>query len=303
MAVRVSPLCGNFLMLHTPFTIDGKPAQAGCDDRGWLTFSTGSPNVGITFDSFTKDIDEVLKNNGMEGISNYWCNEAPLFQIKASSQEDIKKLIRLLDKIRGEMASKIAAKLGEKLPPSDYSIPHVEVCPEVYIMIPNYHKINVKLLPVKGNTLTMCMSLCAENGLLDFGARFETMHSILTKRDRGSQCLYSPVRYKGPENLLQLEIELKEVINWFHLGIHLEVPWEKLMSFQMAHPEFPERCRSEVFQYYMQMTVDKNWLTIVQALARIGHVTLAIKIARKYGNNYSFILCACVVTSPHLFTN
>ena len=187
MSLNVSPLCGNFLMLRTPVTIDGKPAQAVCDDRGWLTLGNGSPSVGVTFDSFVQDIDDILKSHGMEGISNYWCTEAPLFQVKASSQEDVKCLLNLQEKIQEEMVSRVAAKLAQTMPPSDPPLPpHVEVCPEVYLMIPDYRRMDGKLIPVKEETISSCMSLCAENGLLDFGARFMAMYRNPAMEDRGS---------------------------------------------------------------------------------------------------------------------
>ena len=187
MSFRESQLCGNFLMLRTPVTIDGKPAQAVCDDRGWLTLGNGSPSVGVTFDSFVQDIDDVLKNHGMEGISNYWCTEAPLFQVKASSQEDVKCLLKLQRKIQEEMESRVAAKLTQTLLSSDPPPSlHVEVCSEVYVMIPDHRRMDGKLILVKEETITSCMSLCAENGLLDFGVRFTALYRNPAMEDRGS---------------------------------------------------------------------------------------------------------------------
>ena len=186
MSLNVSPLCGNFLMLRTPVIIDGKPAQAVCDERGWLTLGSGSPSMGVTFDSFIQDIDEVLKNHGMEGINNYWCEDAPLFQVKASFQEDVKHLLTLKGNIQTEMASRITAKLEEKLPQSGLPLPHIEVHPKVYVMIPDYRRMDGKLIPVEEETITPCMSLCAENGLLDFGARFMAMYRNPAMEDRGS---------------------------------------------------------------------------------------------------------------------
>ena len=186
MSFRESPLCGNFLMLCTPVTIDGKPAQAVCDDRGWLTLGNGSPNVGVTFDSFVQDIDEVLKNHGMEGISNYWHTEAPLFQVKATSYEDVRCLLNLNEEIQTEIASRVTAKLAEKLPQSSLPPPHIEVHPKVYVMIPDYRRMDGKLIPVEEENITPCMSLCAENGLLDFGVRFMAMYRNLAMEDRGS---------------------------------------------------------------------------------------------------------------------
>jgi len=74
-------------------------------------------------------------------------------------------------------------------------------------------------------------------------------------------------------------------VEWFHLGLKIGVPPSKLKSIEKAHWQFPEECQLKMLQCYMEMTVDKKWFTIVQALASIGQGTLAIKIALKYGNN------------------
>lgn len=95
--------------------------------------------------------------------------------------------------------------------------------------------------------------------------------------------IFFTIHYAGPESVVQLENDLKEVVDWFHLGMEIGVPPWRLKSIEMAHPNFPEQCRSDVFLYYMQETVDKQWQTIVQALVNIGQGTLAIKIALKHG--------------------
>ncbi len=91
--------------------------------------------------------------------------------------------------------------------------------------------------------------------------------------------------YTGPESITQLENELKSVVEWFCLGLEIGVPSPKLKSIENALWRFPEKCLLEMLQCYMEVIVDKKWLTIVQALANIGQRTLAIKIALKYGNN------------------
>lgn len=68
------------------------------------------------------------------------------------------------------------------------------------------------------------------------------------------------------------------------MGLEVGVPLPKLRNIEYALWRFPEKCRFEMLQCYMQMIVDKKWYTIVQALANIGQGALAIKIALKYGN-------------------
>ena len=91
--------------------------------------------------------------------------------------------------------------------------------------------------------------------------------------------------FTGPNNITQLENELKSVVEWFRLGLEIGVPLPKLKNIENGLWRFPEKCLLEMLQCYMGMIVDKKWLTIVQALTNIGQGTLAIKIALKYGNN------------------
>ena len=109
-----------------------------------------------------------------------------------------------------------------------------------------------------------------------------------------ASCNFNLNSYTGPESITQLENELKSVVEWFRLGLEIEVPLPKLKSIEKAHWRFPEQCRLEMLQCYMQTIVDKKWLTIVQALASIGQGTLAIKIALKYGNAKTSKMWYCV---------
>lgn len=183
--------------------------------------------------------------------------------------------------------------MAKKLPTSNPPpTPSVEVCPEVYVMIPDYRKIEGKFIAVRKETVTACMSLCAENGLLDFGVRVIAWHRSPTLEDRGSP-LHTYIAasrslhgllYPGPESIEQLDTELMEVDDWFHLGMQIGVSSCKLRAIKMAYQQFPDHGRSEMLYHYMKEIENKKWLTIVQALDRIGQRTLAIKIALKYGN-------------------
>ena len=56
----------------------------------------------MTFDSLATDVNVVLKQYGLHGVSNYWCEEVPLFELKVSSHshDDIKKLFEFEGKIK-----------------------------------------------------------------------------------------------------------------------------------------------------------------------------------------------------------
>ena len=76
--------------------------------------------------------------------------------------------------------------------------------------------------------------------------------------------------------------ELEEVItNWFVLGVFLNIPESKLCEIRQDY-ENDEECKMEMLMSWKQLSIP-TWNAIVDALAKIGMDSLAIKLARKYG--------------------
>lgn len=105
----------NIFLLRVPVTINGQPVEIGCDEKGWLTLNCRYPEAEVTFDSLITDVNEVLQSRGMECISNYWCEEVPLFELKIYSQSELNKLLDLEKEIQEELASKIAKRIAAQL--------------------------------------------------------------------------------------------------------------------------------------------------------------------------------------------
>ena len=101
----------NFFLLRVPLMISGQLTHITSDD-GHLTIGCRYPPLSITFDSLIIEVDTVMKKYGLEGVSNYWCEDVPLFELKFSSQDCLKRLLHSEEKVQNELASRIAAVLA-----------------------------------------------------------------------------------------------------------------------------------------------------------------------------------------------
>lgn len=112
LSIRTS-LYNKFFLLRLEIFINGQPAQVEADRKGWLTLYCRNPKVGVTFESLLAFVNNVLQQYGLHGVSNYWCEEVPLFELKISSHDDLTKLFDLEKKIQEDIASKIKGHMAQ----------------------------------------------------------------------------------------------------------------------------------------------------------------------------------------------
>ena len=102
-------------------------------------------------------------------------------------------------------------------------------------------------------------------------------------------------------SLHELLIELKEVEDWFELGVYLGVPDYKLREIEQDCRYMDvEECKMEMILLWRQMTIP-TWSAIVNALTEIGKHKRALEIASKYSKYISWLkLCASGCNSLHV---
>ena len=83
----------SFFLLRVPLSIGSQPAQITISGNGHLTIGCRYPAVSITFDSLTSEVDTIVKKYGVEGVSNYWCEDVALFELRLSSHDNLKKFL------------------------------------------------------------------------------------------------------------------------------------------------------------------------------------------------------------------
>lgn len=285
-----------FFLLRIPVVINGQQATIGSDEKGWLTLNCRYPAVGVTFDSLVTDINDILQTHGMENVTNYWCEKVPLFQVKISSQKNLKQLLSLEDKIKEELALKMATRMSAQLHSHNPIVPppglSVQVRPQVYLLIPDSRCGDGKVIKVTKANMANCITLCSKSDVFTFENLFRAYQINPNRVDEGIQNLTLTCAYQynyvyiiaGPKNLAELTSELKEVVDWYHLGVRLNIPDYQLKIIAKNNPRDVATCRTEMLSLWMN-TVQGKWATIVQALVETGSRTLACEIALKHGTS------------------
>ena len=110
----------------------------------------------------------------------------------------------------------------------------------------------------------------------------------------------------GEVTIRLLDEELKDVCDWYGLGIHLDIPTPELDSIRYE----PRLCRiqdrkREMFSVWMKELSEPSWSHVVKALKEIGQERLAHKISLKYGKRkyctFQCVSCLCyALSNTHL---
>ena len=177
-----------FFLLRTKISINGELAQVGVDERGWLTLNSRDQEVSVTFDSLVTDVNDVLQQHGLHGVSNYWCEEVPLFELRGTSKGELEKLLGFEGGIWEKLASKINKRMKtrprdqepEASAPSDRNL-CVVVEPQLYLIVPDYENMDGKPILVTRGNFSECLTLFGESNVFDFGAIFRTQFNQETE--------------------------------------------------------------------------------------------------------------------------
>lgn len=103
--------------------------------------------------------------------------------------------------------------------------------------------------------------------------------------------------------LKDLVVELCEVEDWFHLGLHLDVPYPKLICCQRSSVQNAALGKTYVLRAWMDKVGSKaSWADIVAALVKIRMRDLAQRLAEKYGVWYCIPLSLSLSTVLSCFS-
>ena len=161
----------SFFLLRVPLSIGGQAAQITVSGGGHLAISCRYPPVSITFDSLTTEVDTIVKKCGVKGVSNYWCEDVPLFELKLSSQDGFKRFLRSQERVQNELASRIAAMLAQQHKSSGPVV--VTAHTEVYMLTPRPERKDARIVRVSSEKeLDTCTTLWRESEVFNFGALF-----------------------------------------------------------------------------------------------------------------------------------
>ena len=281
-----------FFILRVPLIINGQPSVMDCS-QGTLTLNSHLPSFGITFDSLFNDVNAVVKKYGISEITNSWCEDVPLFELKHSTPEGMEEFIRSAETVQTEIASAISAQFAEKQ--GSHSRLPVVAHTEVFLLTPDPAKKDADLVLVTPGNLSSCLDKQKKREVFNFGELFrryrqKTTGSIYGKTSfksriyhpRYSWTVYHSFFYSGPPTLHQLLEDLNEIVEWYQIGIHLDIPKADLEGIKRESDEVKD-CRSKMLSTWFQSNHNPTWATIITALATIGRRNLAYKMALKYG--------------------
>ena len=83
--------------------------------------------------------------------------------------------------------------------------------------------------------------------------------------------------------LQELISQLDEVVDWFHLGLYLDIPTHELLIMEDFRRGHKKQCRTDMLGWWLQHGTQLTWTAMVRALKGIKMEPLARKIATKYG--------------------
>ncbi len=99
--------------------------------------------------------------------------------------------------------------------------------------------------------------------------------------------VYGTILIAGGVTLHDLVIELEEVVDWFLLGVHLEVRDSDLMAIKETHllSRDVNGSKIDLFTTWLRTSHHPKWFSVVRALMGIRMEALARKLAVKHGKS------------------
>ena len=111
-----------------------------------------------------------MKKYGLKGVSNYWCEDVPLFELKAPSKDDLKRLLRSEERVQKELESRITAMLAQRQQSPESVAVYADA--EVYMLTPLPEGKDASITRVISENLAKCTTEWKESEVFNFGALF-----------------------------------------------------------------------------------------------------------------------------------
>ena len=137
-----------FFLLRTPLLISGQPAQTGPNEQGWMTLTCPTAEVAVTFGDFYTEISASVKKYSGLHISNYWCDDVPVFQLSIGSVESLKKLLSSKSQLQKQLISKLS-KMLKKTP--------VQLQSDIFLVLPSASDGDGQIVHVTLDNAEECM--------------------------------------------------------------------------------------------------------------------------------------------------
>ena len=83
-------------------------------------------------------------------------------------------------------------------------------------------------------------------------------------------------------SLREIENELRDVTEWYQLGVQLELTLDTLKTIESNYPHDAKRCKIEVLDWWLRNAPETSWEKLAQALEAMGgYASLTEELRKK----------------------
>ena len=182
---RFTSYKNSFFLLRVPLMINEQLSTIGCS-KGMLTLNSRYPSFEITFDILFNVVNTVVKKYGISEVTNCWIEDVPLFELKHSTPDGMKKFIQSAELVQNELTSSISAQLAVAST-SDQCLP-VVVHTEVFLLTPDPSRKDADLKLVTSENVSICLDTQKKSEVFNFGELFRRFRNKGTDKARFLLC-------------------------------------------------------------------------------------------------------------------
>ena len=77
--------------------------------------------------------------------------------------------------------------------------------------------------------------------------------------------------------LRNVQKKLSDVVDWYPLGVQLDVPTDKMRRFEIIHRGNPARCMLDMLEYWMHNSENVSWHYLAEALKTVGGYSKVVR--------------------------
>ena len=181
----------NFFLLRTQYYVNDQTALAVVDEEtGALTLNSVDPEVEVPIHAVSRHVHKTLQRHGLLGVSNTWAEKVPLFNLEIEGGDDLRKILRLQEEIKEELASKLHDEIESMLEAANKPTPprlDVSIQIEVFLLIRDSGR---RIILVEEDNIASCMEIYAKSAIFDMGALFRAFRMSTPKNEDG---MYVPL--------------------------------------------------------------------------------------------------------------
>ena len=170
----------SLFLLRTSVTLGGQPAVIEYTS-GQLTLSFHYPKLSVAFPTISAALEDILRKYGVHHIGNFFCEDAPLYEVSFQSQYFLKKFLRLRSRLQSEVATLYSRSLSKDsvaqgaaqaiAPTCSTHVPTI-VEADLFLFSPDPVKKDARVVKVTLENCSTCMALWKDSEVLDFGSIF-----------------------------------------------------------------------------------------------------------------------------------